>query len=82
MLTQLQAAPEVLVTPHADGLQVMQVVRRALARAGYEIKVSDGWRACLPMNVRDNGTRPRSRRRDVMVRLAWRHTVRRRLNSL
>jgi hypothetical protein len=35
LLVQLQAAPEVPVAPHADGPQVMDVVRRALVRAGY-----------------------------------------------
>jgi hypothetical protein len=42
LLAQLQAAPEVPVAPYSDGPHVMQVVRRALARAGYEIEVSDG----------------------------------------
>jgi hypothetical protein len=36
LLAQLQAAQEVPVAPHADGPQVMGVVRRALARAGYD----------------------------------------------
>jgi hypothetical protein len=36
LLAQLQAAPEVPVAPHADGPQVMGVVRRALVRAGYD----------------------------------------------
>jgi hypothetical protein len=36
LLAQLHAAPEVPVAPHADGPQVMDVVRRALARAGYD----------------------------------------------
>jgi hypothetical protein len=35
LLAQLQAAPAVPVAPHADGPQVMDVVRRALVRAGY-----------------------------------------------
>jgi Hemerythrin HHE cation binding domain len=39
LLAQLQAAPEVLVAPHADGPQVMDVVRRALARAGYDVAI-------------------------------------------
>jgi hypothetical protein len=37
LLAQLQAAPEVPVAPYSDGPQVMDVVRRALARAGYAI---------------------------------------------
>jgi hypothetical protein len=41
LLAQLQAAPEVPVAPYADGPQVMGVVRRALARAGYEIEVGE-----------------------------------------
>jgi hypothetical protein len=36
LLAQLQAAPEVPVAPHSDGPLVMDVVRRALVRAGYE----------------------------------------------
>jgi hypothetical protein len=36
LLAQLQAAPEVPVAPHADGPQVMDVVRRALLHAGYD----------------------------------------------
>jgi hypothetical protein len=36
LLAQLHAAPEVPVAPYADGPQVMSVVHRALARAGYE----------------------------------------------
>jgi hypothetical protein len=39
LLAQLRAAPEVPVAPHADGPQVMSVVRRALARAGYAIEL-------------------------------------------
>jgi hypothetical protein len=39
LLAQLHAAPEVPVAPHADGPQVMDVVRRALARAGYDVAV-------------------------------------------
>ena len=35
LLTQLQTAPEVPVAPHTDGPEVMDVVRRALLRAGY-----------------------------------------------
>jgi hypothetical protein len=38
LLAQLQAAPTVPVAPYADGPQVMSVVRRALARAGYAIE--------------------------------------------
>jgi hypothetical protein len=38
-LAQLHAAPAVPVAPYADGPQVMSVVRRALARAGYEIEL-------------------------------------------
>jgi hypothetical protein len=38
LLAQLQAAPAVPVAPYADGPQVMSVVRRALARAGYDIE--------------------------------------------
>jgi hypothetical protein len=41
LLAQLQAAPEVPVAPYSDGPQVMSVVRRALARAGYEIELSE-----------------------------------------
>jgi hypothetical protein len=37
LLAQLQAALEVPVVPHTDGPHVMDVVRRALARAGYEV---------------------------------------------
>jgi hypothetical protein len=39
LLAQLRAAPAVPVAPYADGPQVMSVVRRALARAGYEIEL-------------------------------------------
>jgi hypothetical protein len=41
LLAQLQDAPMVPVAPHADGPQVMHVVRRALARAGYEIELGE-----------------------------------------
>jgi hypothetical protein len=41
LLAQLQAAPEVPVAPYADGPQVMRVVRRALARAGYDIELGE-----------------------------------------
>jgi hypothetical protein len=37
LLAQLQAAPDVPLAPYSDGPQVMRVVRRALARAGYEL---------------------------------------------
>ncbi len=37
LLAQLRAVPEVPVAPHADGLYVMDTVRRTLARAGYDI---------------------------------------------
>jgi len=39
LLAQLQAAPAVPVAPHADGPEVMGVVRRALARAGYDLEL-------------------------------------------
>jgi hypothetical protein len=39
LLAQLRAAPEVPVAPYADGPQVMSVVRRTLARAGYDIEL-------------------------------------------
>ena len=41
LLAQLLAAPEVPVAPYSDGPQVMSVVRRALARAGYDIELSE-----------------------------------------
>jgi hypothetical protein len=41
LLAQLQAAPEVPVAPYADGPQVMSVVRRALARAGYDLDLGE-----------------------------------------
>jgi hypothetical protein len=41
LLAELQAAPEVLVAPYADGPQVMRVVRRALARAGYDLELGE-----------------------------------------
>jgi Hemerythrin HHE cation binding domain len=41
LLAQLQAAPEVPVAPHSDGPLVMDVVRRALVRAGYEDALSE-----------------------------------------
>jgi Hemerythrin HHE cation binding domain len=37
LLAQLQAAPEVPVAPYSDGPHVMQVVCRALTRAGYDL---------------------------------------------
>jgi hypothetical protein len=41
LLARLQAAPEVPVAPYSDGPQVMSVVRRALARAGYAIELGE-----------------------------------------
>jgi hypothetical protein len=41
LLAQLQAAPAVPVAPYSDGPQVMSVVRRALARAGYAIELGE-----------------------------------------
>jgi hypothetical protein len=41
LLAQLQAAPDVPVAPYADGPQVMGVVRRTLARAGYDIELGE-----------------------------------------
>jgi hypothetical protein len=41
MLAQLQAAPEGPVAPYADGPHVMSVVRRALARAGYDLDLDE-----------------------------------------
>jgi len=41
LLSQLHAASEVPVAPHSDGPQVMEVVRRALARAGYDIELGE-----------------------------------------
>jgi hypothetical protein len=37
----VQAAPAVPVAPYADGPQVMRVVRRALARAGYDLELGE-----------------------------------------
>jgi hypothetical protein len=37
LLAQLHAAPTVPVAPYSDGPHVMQVVRRALMRAGYDL---------------------------------------------
>jgi hypothetical protein len=41
LLAQLQAALEVPVAPHSDGPHVMDVVRRALVRAGYDDALLD-----------------------------------------
>jgi hypothetical protein len=41
LLAQLQAAPTVPVAHYANGPQVMSVVRRALARAGYAIELGE-----------------------------------------
>jgi hypothetical protein len=41
LLAQLHAAPEVPVAPYSGGSQVMSVVRRALARAGYDIELGE-----------------------------------------
>jgi len=41
LLAQLRAAPTVPVAPYADGPQVMRVVRRALARAGYDLELEE-----------------------------------------
>jgi hypothetical protein len=41
LLSELRAVPEVPVAPHSDGPQVMAVVRRALARAGYDEALLD-----------------------------------------
>lgn len=38
LLAQLRAAPEVPVAQHADGPRVIDAMRRALARAGYDIR--------------------------------------------
>jgi hypothetical protein len=45
LLAQLQAAPEVPVAPYSDGHDVMDVVRRALVRAGYDDALLDERRA-------------------------------------
>jgi hypothetical protein len=37
LLARLRAAPDVPVAPHADGPTVMEAVRRALARAEYDL---------------------------------------------
>lgn len=36
LLAQLHAAPAVPVAPHSDGPHVMDAVRRAIVRAGYD----------------------------------------------
>jgi hypothetical protein len=41
LLAQLQAAPEVPVASYSDGPLVMDVVRRALIRAGHEDALSE-----------------------------------------
>jgi hypothetical protein len=41
LLAQLQAAPDVPVAPYSDGPQVMSVVHRALARAGYDLELGE-----------------------------------------
>jgi hypothetical protein len=38
LLAKLQAAPEVSVMPHSDGSAVMNALRRALERAGYDFR--------------------------------------------
>jgi hypothetical protein len=38
LLTQLRATPEVPMAQHVDGPRVIDALRRALARAGYEIR--------------------------------------------
>ncbi|MBI3303278.1 MAG: hypothetical protein HYZ72_14520 [Deltaproteobacteria bacterium] len=44
LLAQLRAAPEVPVAPHADGPNVLNATRRALARAGYNLEDYDARR--------------------------------------
>ena len=39
ILRQLQEAPEVRVLPHVDNPFVMEATRRALARAGYDLRI-------------------------------------------
>jgi hypothetical protein len=41
LLAQVQATPAVPVAPYADGQQVMHVVRRALARTGYDLELGE-----------------------------------------
>jgi hypothetical protein len=48
LLAQVQAAPEVPVAPYADGPQVMGVVCRARARAGYDIELGEWSREARP----------------------------------
>jgi Hemerythrin HHE cation binding domain len=38
LLAAIRAAPEVNVMPHSDGSAVMNAVRRALERAGYDLR--------------------------------------------
>jgi hypothetical protein len=38
VVARLRSAPEVKLAPFNDGPQVMESARRALARAGYELK--------------------------------------------
>jgi hypothetical protein len=45
LLAHLRAAPEVPVAPHSDGPDVMDVVHRALVRAGYDDALLDERRA-------------------------------------
>jgi hypothetical protein len=37
VLAELRAAPAIPVAPHVEGARVMAAVRRALARAGYDL---------------------------------------------
>lgn len=39
ILAQLRSAPEVKVAPHMDASKVIESTRRALAKAGYDLKV-------------------------------------------
>ena len=39
ILRQLQNSPEVKVVPHVDGPFIIEVTRRALARAGYDLEL-------------------------------------------
>ena len=38
LLAELQAAPEVLVLPHNEQPEILEVTKRAVARAGYEFQ--------------------------------------------
>jgi hypothetical protein len=38
MLAELKAAPDVRVLPHNEQPEILEVTRRAVARAGYEFK--------------------------------------------